>query len=105
MKILVLIAWLALPAVAIAQENPAASPAARHTLCAAANALLLTKMEEGMLRDVISYEANRHADAARTLGATNADLRQVIEMMGLSYNNGDITWDEISDLGEGCTKL
>ena len=91
--------------VAWSQENPAKSPKAFHALCAAANAILASQEDGGLLDQVIRSEAHRHAAAARRLGATEKDLQQVVEAMSLEYNAGNLTWSEIADLAEACVEL
>jgi len=76
-----------------------------HAVCAAANAILSSQMEAGMMREVVASEASRHADAARRLGVSDADLEQLIRSIGDAYNQGTLSWAEISELGEECTSL
>lgn len=90
---------------ALAQESPAEDPKAVHALCAAANAILASQGDGGLLDQVIRSEAKRHADAARHLGATNKDLQQFVQALGLQYNAGEITWSEITDLAQGCVEF
>lgn len=76
-----------------------------HAVCAAANAILSSQMEDGMMRDVVTSEAQRHADAARNFGVSDAELEQLLRAIGDAYNQGSLSWQEIADLGEDCTRL
>ena len=89
--------------VAVAQGAPV-DQRMIHAMCAAANAILSTKMEPGMMADYIKAEATRHSDAARKLGATTSDLRQFVEAMAAAYNQKSMSWAEIADMGHDCTK-
>jgi hypothetical protein len=104
-KILFIIVSLLNTSVVFAENNPANEPKAIHALCAAANAILASQGEEGLMDEIIRYEARRHAEAARKLGATDQDIEQFVQTMAQEYNAGRMTWDEISDLAYKCTEL
>ena len=89
----------------IAEEHPASEPKAIYAMCAAANAILASQGEDGLLDEIIRYESRRHTDAARKLGATDQDLSQFIQVIAQEYNAGRMGWDEISDLAFKCTEL
>jgi hypothetical protein len=95
--------------IGLAARGVAAQPEldrkALHAMCAAANAILATQMEPGMLADVVKNEARRHADAAKKWGATDTDLRQFVKATQLAYNDGRMSWAEIADLGESCVEV
>ncbi len=74
-------------------------------MCAAADAILATKMESGILKDAIRAEAQRHANLARNAGASDSDLSQVIKAIQVAYNNGEWSWEKISELGQSCIKI
>jgi hypothetical protein len=76
-----------------------------HAICAAANVLLATAAEPGMFEDLFMREAQRHATAARKLGATDADLEQAALGLRAAYEGGHTTWAAIADTGKDCTNL
>ena len=97
------IAWMATQA--LAEEGPRVEPKAIYALCAAANAILSSQGDGGLLDEIIQSEARRHATAARQMGASQEDIEQVVRAMGRQYNVGAISWDEIADLAYQCTEL
>jgi hypothetical protein len=105
MKLLTTAALLIWTVSAFAELESLDSPAAIYAICSASNAILSTRMEDGMLKDMISSEALRHASSARALGATDDDLRQFVEAMSEAYNSGKMSWQEIGDLGQECASL
>jgi len=80
-------------------------PRTKYAMCAASNALLASKMEPGMLADVIISEAKRHKKLAIKAGATQDDIIQVMDAIRKAYNNGEWSWEKISNLGQSCSKV
>ena len=78
---------------------------AGYALCAGANAILASKMEPGILADVIKSEAKRHNDLAIKAGATQNDIYQIMDGIKTAYNNSEWSWEKISNLGQSCSKI
>ena len=76
-----------------------------HALCAAANAIVSTQMGNGIMAENFMESAQKHAERARSLGATDTDLQELLKAIQLSYNSGETTWDKIVDLTDTCDRL
>ena len=102
MKIIIIVTIYLLSPFLHAQDSLAVES---HLVCAAANGILVTRMEPGVMADLITSVGLRHANSARNAGAAESDIRQFIEALGFAYNEGEITWEEIADIAEGCSQI
>lgn len=76
-----------------------------HAQCAASNGILGIKMESGMIADVMVSEAKRHSGLARSKGATNPELNQIIDYMSSAFNAKKINWDKLVEFSKLCSKF
>ena len=76
-----------------------------HALCAAANAVIYTRMGNGVPAGALTNELQRHRETALRLGATQSDLKELVAAIATAYISEELTWDEIVEVGIGCSTL
>jgi hypothetical protein len=82
-----------------------ADPKGSYAICAASNAITASRMEPAILADAMKVVAQHNAATARELGATNNDIEQVRRAMQQAHNDGKLSWDKITNLGQSCGEL
>ena len=78
-------------------------PKVLHTMCAAANALVAVKFDEGIMKDFLRSVAQREAALARSLGATDTDIQEFLKGFQLANNSGDLPWEEFVTFAQDCS--
>ena len=76
-----------------------------HALCAAANAVIYTRMGNGVPATSLTNELQRHRETALSLGATQSDLQELAAAIATAYKSEELSWDEIVEVGIGCSTL
>ncbi len=79
------------------------NPKGHHTMCAAANALVAVKFDEGIMKDLLRSVAQREAALARSLGATDTDIQQALKGFQLANNSGALPWEELVTFAQACS--
>ena len=78
-------------------------PKVLHTMCAAANALIAVKFDEGIMKDLLRSIAQRESALARSLGATDTDIQDFLKAFQLANNSGDMAWEELVNFAQECS--
>lgn len=71
-----------------------------HTFCAATNQLVVGGLEPGLGKQIVRTEFKRHQEISQKLGASQAELEQLIRELGWAFD-----WERIVDLSEACTLI